>query len=103
MDPRVHTNRNVNVEDVQLALSRLLGADYQVTVASPSTVKVQGRVMAATVHTAHSAEGTDLRVNGSGLVFLRILNALTIAPRVRHALDSSFPDQTELRRAYRWG
>jgi hypothetical protein len=103
MGERFHLSSDVSAEDVSHALSHSLGADYQVTVASPTTVKVQRGVMTATVQAAHSAQGTDLRVRSFGIIFLKILNALTITPRVRRALESSFPEQAELHKAYRWG
>ena len=103
MGARVHTCRDVSIEDVQRTLSDGLGADYLVTVVSQSTLKVQHSVLTATVRAPHSAGGTDLRVSSFGLIFLRILNALTITPKVRKALESAFPEQAELRKAYRWG
>jgi hypothetical protein len=99
----VHTSREISVEEVQRTLSDLLGADYQVTVTSQSTLEVQHLVMTTTVRVAHSDTGADLRVSGRGRIVLRALNALTITPKVKQALESIFPEQAELRKAYRWG
>jgi hypothetical protein len=99
----VHTSRDIDVEELRRTLSDALGTAYQVTVTSRSAVKVHHNAMTAIVQVAPSGAGTDLRVSSVGLFGSGVLNSLTITPRVRHALESIFPEQAELRRAYRWG
>ena len=88
----ITVSREITAEEVRQALTATLGSSYKVTVKSSSVLHVS-RTAAnlATVHISWSPGRTSLRVHGHGIVLLRLLDALTITPKVRHALEHAFP------------
>jgi hypothetical protein len=85
--------REITAEDLQQALSGALGPTYTVTATSGSTVKVKSNPLSwATVHMSWSGGGTSLRVSTGGFILGRAVNAMTITPKVRHALEQVFAE-----------
>ena len=65
-----------------------LGPRYQVTVTSPTTIKVKrNSLMFSTVRINHNRE---IHVSSFGLIIGRAVNALTVTPKVRRALQTGF-------------
>ncbi len=88
----VQTNQEVGVEDVQRTLADLLGPKYRVTGASGSTLKV-GRtgVIPAQVKMSRANGVTTFKVTTTGLIVSRIVQAVSLNPRVRRALEQAYP------------
>jgi hypothetical protein len=85
-------NREITAEEVQHALSETLGPHYKVTAKSDTRLHVTHNIGLATVHISWSPGQTSFQVHGHGIVVLRALDALTITPKVRHALEHAFPN-----------
>ncbi len=86
----LHVDHDISVEDLQQLLAEQLGAGYKITVTSPSTLKVsRNSLMIATVRKTNDGGGIALHVSSFGLIVGRAVNALTIAPKVRHALEAT--------------
>jgi hypothetical protein len=89
----VQVKQEIDSGAVQRALSDALGPAYKVNVTSDSTLKVsRSAVMIATVRMRRSGGITTFRVSSFGFLLGKLLNSLTIAPRVRHALSQAYPD-----------
>jgi hypothetical protein len=86
-------SRELTAEDVQQALTAALGPHYKVTVKSGSMLRVKRNATSwATVHISWSPGHTSFRVHGHGLVILRAIDAMTVTPKVRHALEHAFTE-----------
>jgi len=87
----VRTEREVTVEDVQCTLADLLGPKYHVTVASGSTLKV-GRtgVIPSQVKIRRASGTTEFKVTTTGLIVSRIVQAVSLNPRVKRALERAY-------------
>jgi len=89
----VQVKQEVDVEVVQRALSDALGPAYKVNVTSDSTLKVsRSTLMIATVRMRRPGGMTTFRVSGFGFLLGKLINSLTIAPKVRRALSQAFPE-----------
>jgi len=86
------TNREITAEEVQQALAKAVGPNYKVTVKSDTVLHVSHMGTMATVHISWSPGHTSFRVHGHGIVLLRAIDALTITPKVRHALEHAFAE-----------
>ena len=84
----------IPLKDLEQRLSEVLGPRYEVTVISDTTLKVR-RMLAVTAKIRVSWHGdrTHLLVIPGGVWIIQGINALTVAPKVRHAIDRTF--QTE--------
>ena len=88
----VQVKPEVGLEDMQQALSNALGPTYRVSAKSDSTLRVyRNPVIWATVRVSWSAGSTTVRVSSGGLVAVKLINALTITPRIRKVLNKAFP------------
>jgi hypothetical protein len=87
----LQTNQNVGVDEVRQKLSDALGSAYRVTAVSDSTLKV-GRtgVIPSRVTVSHANGGTTFKVQTSGLIVSRLVQAASINPRVRRALADAY-------------
>jgi len=84
--------REISLEEVRRTLSDTLGAAYKVTATSDSTLKVQRiPLITAKVNVKWQDDGTILQAAPGEAWILQGINALTIYPKVRHALDRAFP------------
>lgn len=83
-------SREITAEEVQQALSEALGPHYKVTVKSGSMLRVTHNMTWATVHISWSPGHTSFRVHGHGIIVLRAIDAMTVTPKVRHALEHAF-------------
>ncbi len=85
-------SREMTLDDIQRALSGALGPAYKVTATSDSTLKVQRfPLMTAKVDVKwEEADTTTLDVAPGEVWILQGINALTIYPKVRHALSRTF-------------
>ncbi len=84
----IQADRDISAEDLQQLLADQLGSGYQVTVTSPTSVRVRrNSLMISTVRINHNRE---LHVSSFGLIIGRAVNALTITPKVRQALQTAF-------------
>ncbi len=87
----IHVSEHVNAEQVERALTTELPAGYAAQT-SGTTVKVKrGGPMWSTVHVKPEGAGTKLCVTSGGLIVGRAVNAFTVTPKVRHALQHAFP------------
>ena len=85
----------LTAEEVKQALTAALGPSYKVTIKSDSMLHVsRGGSNMAMVHISWSPGHTSFRVHGHGIVVLRLIDALTITPKVRHALEHAFAGAT---------
>lgn len=88
----IEVNRQIEVEEAEKALSDALGPGYQVTVDSPSSLKVKRNLLTGgTVQMSWSGGSTSFRVNPTGLVGLAIYNAMFTSPKIRKAIEKAFP------------
>jgi hypothetical protein len=84
--------REIAIDEVQHVLSDALGSPYKVTVTSDSTLKVsRSALLIATVRVRWSRGTTTFRVSGFGFLLGKLINSITIAPKVRQALSQAFP------------
>jgi hypothetical protein len=90
----VQTKREVPIEEAQRALSDGLGPGYRVTVGSRSILKV-GRtgVIPAHVKVTHSDGITTFTAGTTGLIVSRIVQAISINPRVRRVLEEAYSEK----------
>lgn len=89
----VQVKQEIGAEVVQRALCDALGPAYKVSIMSDSTLKVsRSAVMIATVHMRRSGGTTTFGVSGFGFLVGKLINSLTIAPKVRHTLGQAFPE-----------
>jgi len=89
----VETTKTVSVDELQRVLSDALGPRYRVSSTGGSTVKV-GRtgVIPSEVVVTRSDGKTVLKVRTTGLVVSRIVQATSINPRVRRALEQAYSE-----------
>lgn len=85
-------SREITAEEVRQALSEALGPHYEVTVKSGSMLTVKRNMSGAMVHISWSPGHTTFRVHGNGLVILRAIDAITVTPKVRYALEHAFAE-----------
>ena len=84
-------SRDIPLEEVQRKLSDALGRPYKVTATSDSTLKVRLiPLMTAKVNVTWEEDGTTLQAAPGEVWILQGINALTIYPKVRHALSRTF-------------
>ena len=84
-------SRDIPLEEVQRKLSVALGRPYRVTATSDSTLKVRLiPLMTAKVNVTWEEDGTTLQAAPDEVWILQGINALTIYPKVRHALSRTF-------------
>jgi len=84
-------NREIALDEVRRVLSDTLGPAYQVTAASDSTLKVRRfPLVTARVNVTWDENETILQAAPGEVWFLQGMNALTIYPKVRHALSLAF-------------
>jgi len=84
-------SRDVPLEEVQHALSDALGRAYKVTATSDSTLKVRRfPLVTAQVNVKWDEDRTTLQAAPGEVWFLQGFNALTVYPKVRHALSQAF-------------
>jgi hypothetical protein len=91
--PSVQTKQEVTIEGVQEALANELGASYRVAVDSDSTLKI-GRtgVIPAKVTLIRRGNLTTFKVSTTGLILSRVLQATSINPKVKRALEKAYPE-----------
>ncbi|HLN17376.1 MAG TPA: hypothetical protein VK277_11595 [Acidimicrobiales bacterium] len=88
----MQTDHEVGVDEVQRKLSDWLGPSYRVAVTSSSTLKVGPRGLIPAKIQLTKADGvTTCRLRTTGLLLSRLTQAVTVLPRVRRALEESFP------------
>ena len=85
-------SREITAEEVQQALVKMLGPHYKVIVKSGSMLRVHHSGTMASVHISWSPGQTSFRVHGHGLVLLRAIDAITVTPKVRRALEHAFAE-----------
>ena len=84
-------SRDVSLEEVQHALSDALGRAYKVTATSDSALKVRRfPLVTARVNVKWDEDRTTLQAAPGEVWFLQGINALTVYPKVRHALSQAF-------------
>ncbi len=85
-------SRDMTLENIQRALSDLLGPAYKVTATSDSTLKVRRfPLITARVDVRwDEAHTTTLHAVPGEVWILQGINALTIYPKVRRALSQAF-------------
>ncbi|HXW34889.1 MAG TPA: hypothetical protein VEJ87_09955 [Acidimicrobiales bacterium] len=90
----IQTKREVTIEDVEKTLSSALGGHYKVSVVSKDMLKV-GRpgVIPAHVRMVREDGSTIFKVRTTGLIVSRIVQACSINPRVRKALQEAYSSE----------
>jgi len=84
-------SREMTLDEVQRALSDALGHAYKVTAISDSTLKIRRfPLVTAKVDVKRDDDGTTLQATPGEAWFLQGINALTIYPKVRHALSRTY-------------
>jgi hypothetical protein len=85
-------SRDMTIDEVQRALSDALGHAYKVTATSDSTLKVRRfPLMTTRINLKWDDDGTTVQAAPGEAWILQGMNALTIYPKVRHALSRAFP------------
>jgi hypothetical protein len=88
---KVQTSREVRVEDVVRTLADSLGSKYQVDASSDSTITVGRRgVIPSKVTLVRRGDKTTFKVATTGLLVSRGIQAASINPKVRRALDEAY-------------
>jgi hypothetical protein len=88
----IEVNRQIEVEEAQKALSEALGSGYDVSVGSPSSLKVKRDfVSRATVNMSWSGGTTSFQVSPTGLIVLALYNSMFTTPKIREAIGRAFP------------
>jgi hypothetical protein len=81
----------VPLKEIQRTLSEALGRAYRVTATSDSTLKIQRMpLMTAMVNVKWHEDRTTLQAAPGEAWILQGINALTIYPKLRHALSQAF-------------
>ena len=89
----LQTKQEVDVEEAKRALADALGPKYRVSVTSGSTLKVgRAGVIPARVQVLSSGGMTTFKVQTTGLIASRVIQACSINPRVRRALRESYTE-----------
>ncbi len=88
----VRTKQDVNVDELEHTLSEALGPHFRVNATGPSKVKV-GRtgVIPSEIEIAHANGMTVFKIRTTGLIISRVVQATSINPRVRRALEVAYP------------
>ena len=89
----VQVRREVTVDDAERALSNELGPHYRVSIDSDSTIKI-GRtgVIPAKLTISRRGDTTMFKISTTGLIISRIVQATSINPRVKRALENAYSD-----------
>ena len=87
--------REVRLGDIQDALSEVLGSSYRVSAKSNNVLSVyRNPVIWGSVHVSWSGGNTTFRVRPGGFLLVMVLNALYLVPKVSHALERAFPQES---------
>ena len=91
----LRTRRDVGTDEVVRTLTDVLGPQYRVTATSNTTLKV-GRtgVIPSKVQVIRCDGITVFKVTTTGFVVSRIIQAMSINPRVRRALETAYPNES---------
>lgn len=88
----------IPLDELQHILSDALGRGYKVTAASDSTLKIRrAPLVTAKIHVMWHGDRTTLRTVPGEVWILQGINALTIYPKVRHALSRAFGSAADSR------
>jgi len=89
----VQTEKELDINDVRAALVSELSANYKVTVASPSTLKVgRSGVMPSKVTMSRQGNTTTFKIAAAGLFVSRIVQAASINPRIKRILEARYAE-----------
>jgi hypothetical protein len=92
----IEMHEDISLEDVQRALADALGPGYRISATSDSSLRItRNFIIWGTVQVSWSAGETSFRVRPGGLVLVAAFNAVSIVPKIRHALDRAFPQPAE--------
>ena len=81
----------IPLDELQHILSDALGRGYTVTATSDSTLKIRrAPLVTATIHVMWHGDRTTLQAAPGEVWILQGINALTIYPKVCHALSRAF-------------
>lgn len=90
--PMLKVRQDVGIEDVQRTLTKVLGPKFRVTIGSGSILKVGRTGVIPSQVRVNSANGvTTFQISTTGLILSRLLQAISINPRVRRALEQAYP------------
>ena len=90
--PTVQTRQELTIEDVQRALSEALGPQYRVAQGSDSTLKIGRKgVIPAKVTMIRRGDTTTFKISTTGLIVSRVVQATSINPKVKQALETAYP------------
>lgn len=88
----------IPLDELQHILSDALGRGYKVTAASDSTLKIRrAPLVTAKIHVKWHGDRTTLQAAPGEVWILQGINALTIYPKVRHALSRAFDSAADRR------
>lgn len=81
----------IPLQELQQRLSEALGSRYGVSIVSDSTLKVRRMpLVTANVRVSWHGDRTHLLVVPGGVWIIQGINALSIAPKVRHTINRTF-------------
>lgn len=90
--PTLKVSQDVGVEDVQRTLTEVLGPKFRVTIGSGSVLRVGRTGVIPSRVRVHSANGeTTFQISTTGLIVSRLLQATSINPHARRALEQAYP------------